>query len=78
MKLKFGDLIKVTWVDACSTSGWRKPYRDGYEITDVGVFVLKNKNGLSMARGVEMGDREQVLTPNFIPKGLIRKTRKLR
>ena len=77
MKLKFGDPVKVTWIDACSRTGWDIPYRDGVECIHVGVFVSKSSKGICLARSVEKGDRETVLGPSFIPKGMIRKIRRL-
>ena len=84
MKLKAGDAIRVVWVDACGVSdGWRAPYKDGVEVENVSVFVLQNKNGMCLAKGMARKpdggfDLEQTLEPSFIPRGMVRKIRKLR
>lgn len=77
-RLKFGDPIRVTWTDACGGGGWKEPWQDGIEVVNVGVFVLQNKNGLCMASGVHMDDRELVLEPSFVPRGMLKKVQKLR
>lgn len=78
MKLKRGDSIRVTWVDACGTAGWQQPYTDGVEVVNTGVFVLENKNGLCIAKGITDDPDDDVLDPGFIPAGMIRKIKKLR
>jgi hypothetical protein len=79
VKLKTGDAIRVTWLDACGGGGgWKAPLTDGVTVTNVGVFVAMNKNGLCLASGVDPKDKELVLEPSFIPAAMIRKIRKLR
>jgi len=78
MKLKFGDPVEILWVDACSTAGWHEPYEDGVVIKTVGIFVQQNKKGLCYAKGVDETDKETVMAPSFIPKGFLRKVRRLR
>ena len=80
MKLKKGDPIMVEWIDAVSRGGWGPAHNEGAEVTNVGIFVHRNKNGLCMARGWERGDQDddQVLASAFIPAGMVKKIRKLR
>lgn len=78
MKLKFGDAVEVQWEDACSYGGWREPYDEGPLITSVGMFVKQSRKGLCLMRGAEMPDKDQVLGPSFIPRGMVRKIRRLR
>jgi hypothetical protein len=78
MKLTFGDPCMVTWEDACSSSGWNVPYKEGPTVINVGIFVQRNKNGICLAKGVVMDDPEEVLAPMYIPNKMVRKIRRLR
>jgi hypothetical protein len=78
MKLSFGQAVEITWEDACSSSGWTTPYETGLTVVNVGIFVQRNKNGICLAKGVVMDDREEVLAPMWIPRHMIKRIRKLR
>jgi hypothetical protein len=78
MKLKRGDSIEVFWTDACSYGGWHEPYTEGSACRNVGIFVSRGPKGLCLARGMEKNDFDLVLGPCFIPKGMIKKIRRLR
>lgn len=78
MKLKYGDPISVTWIDACGHNGWKEAIDDGVRVTSVGLFIKRNKNGLCIAQSIDEEDESLVLCPGFVPSGMIRKIRKLR
>jgi hypothetical protein len=78
MKLKYGQPVQVTWVDACGGSGWKEPFEDGIEVVSVGILVKQNKKGYCLASGVDPSDKELVLAPGWVPKGMVKSIRKLR
>ncbi len=68
MKMKNGDIIEITWLDAWSNShGY---FEDNYEyqsmtIKDVGYFMQENEHGVTMVRsmGTFSKNRGETFTP---------------
>jgi len=78
MKLKRGDVIRINWVDAGGTGGWKvvnefKPPK----ISSVGQYIKTDKSGVYFAEGIDKNDEEQVLKLSFIPHGCIQRLRRL-
>jgi hypothetical protein len=78
MKLKYGQPVQITWIDACSRSGWNEPFEEGLTVVSVGAFVRQNKRGICLASGLDYQDKELVLGAKWIPRGMIAKIRRLR
>jgi len=68
MKMKIGDIIEVTWLDAWSNShGYGDPTHE-YKpliITDVGYLLQESDHGITMVRskGKESKYRGETFTP---------------
>jgi hypothetical protein len=80
MKLKIGDCVEVIWEDACGGRGWCAPYEEGVEVVSAGILVRNTKRGICLASGIDNEDKEleKVLLPSFIPRGMVKRVRKLR
>lgn len=76
-KFKKGDVIQVDWGDAWSQAGWAtysdKTCKPKY-VTNVGAFLLQNKNGILMSIAICDGDPGGCF---FVPRGMIVKTKLL-
>jgi hypothetical protein len=76
--IKLPQIVEVTWEDACGSSGWKKPYDEGVVVKSVGYLISRTPRGLCLASGLDPEDTEVALAPGWIPKGMVRKIRKLR
>lgn len=83
MKVKLGDIVEVTWEDARSMHGWGPEarsedwFRNGTAVVHtVGFLRHLTKKGVGVVSAIaEDGD---TLALHFIPKGMVRKLRRLR
>ncbi len=79
MKLKQGDLVKIDWIDAGGASGWtdHKKYEPPYIVT-IGHYIKEDRHGIYTAPGVDRDDYKYVLGLDFIPRGCIKRVRRLK
>jgi hypothetical protein len=75
---KLPSILEVTWEDACGQGGWKAPLEAGVVVRSVGYAIKQDKKGICLASGVDPEDGETVLAPGWIPKGMIKRIRKLR
>jgi hypothetical protein len=78
LRLTLGEVYEITWEDACGRSGWKKPFDSGVLVRSVGYLVHRDKRGLCLASGLDPDDEEVVLSPGWVPAGMVKKVRKLR
>jgi hypothetical protein len=76
--LKLPQIVEITWEDACGMSGWKQPYEDGVIVKSVGYLISRSKKGICLAHGLDCEDTQTVLAPSWIPKGMVKKMRRLR
>jgi hypothetical protein len=80
--LKYGDIIRVVWIDAHSVPGWMDRHEMDYSIKNpcaaivsAGLFVAKTKTALIITRGIsENGNFEGSLE---VPLSTIKSTKVL-
>lgn len=78
-KLKYNDIVEITWLDAVSDSGWRDEDKIKKEKVAVckslGFYVKHDKVAFIISPDVnDLKDRSSTL----IPLGMIQKIRKLK
>jgi len=81
MKLRRGDVIRVNWIDAGGTGGWKDV--NSFlppNIISVGHYLKTDRTGIYFAEGFDKNDKDDtlVLKLSFVPKGCIKRISKLR
>ena len=79
MKLKQGDFIRIDWIDAGGAGGWTSHHK--YEpprIVTIGHYIKEDRQGIYTAPSIDRNDFEYVLGLDFIPKGCIKRVRRLK
>lgn len=72
-------IVRVTWVDSCSSSGWRpgsEVNAEAHTIDSIGYLVLQNKHSVVITTSISCN--ENVVDVLQIPKCAILKMKYLR
>ena len=84
MKLKEGDKIQITWLDAFGKSAWNSEediedgLKDYIKCEIIGYFIKEDKNFIVLSMGIQNDPNSMpFLHLEFMPKGCIVNIKKL-